>query len=92
MQNLSLGGIVSVLHADNFLAHNHERSPPSAIITNTKEPRAESPLGGKCQGGDISCSLIGYSNLSRRKILAVKSRDCFYFSQRDIFPPRGDAA
>ena len=54
--------------------------------------KAESPLGGKCRGGNISCSLIGYSNLLWRKILAATSRDWFYFSQRDIFPPSGDSA
>ena len=54
--------------------------------------KAESPLGGKFRGGKITCSVIGYSNLSRRKILAAESRDWFYFSQRDIFPPSGDAA
>ena len=57
-------------------------SIPSGIFTLTK---AESPLSGKCRGGKIPCSLIGYSNQSRRKILAAKSRDWFYFSQRDIF-------
>ena len=49
--------------------------------------KAEFPLDGKCGGGNISCSLIGYSNLSLRKILAAKSSDEFYFSQRDICPP-----
>ena len=33
--------------------------------------KAESPLGGKYRSGKISCSLIGYSDLLRRKILAA---------------------
>ena len=33
----------------------------------------------------------GFSSLSRRKILAARSRE-FYFSKREIFPPSGDSA
>ena len=64
---------------------------PQSGISESR-PKAESPPGGKCRGGNISCSLIGYSSLLRRKILAAKSTDWFYFSQRDIFPPSGDSA
>ena len=55
----------------------------SPLLKNGGEVTAFSTIQLRCL--NISCFLIGCSNLLRRKILAAKSRDWFNFSQRDIF-------